>query len=94
LGGMYHPESVQHILNAQKERGPLTLDDAKQLDQEWAASRLAEFTRGHRGGRDMMAHIMQETPNNAATDSPDVRRARKEVERNPNSELKATSKNE
>lgn len=94
IGSMYHPDSVAHILNAQKERGPLTLNDAKVLDQEWAASRIAEFTRGQRGGRDMIAHIMQEAPNNAATDSPSVRRIRKEVDRNPNSELKASSYNE
>lgn len=94
IGPMYHPDSVAHILNAQKERGPLTLEDAKVLDQEWAASRIAEFTKGHRGGRDMIAHIMQEAPNNAPTDSPDIRKARKEVERNPKSELKAMSNHE
>lgn len=94
IGSMYHPDSVQHILNAQKERGPLTLQDAEKLDQEWAASRMAEFNRGQRGGRDILAHIMQEAPNKAATDSPNVRRARKEVDRNPNSELKASSYSE
>lgn len=94
IGSMYHPEAVAHILNVQKERGPLTLKDAEVLDQEWAASRMAEFNKGHRGGTAYLAHLMTESPNNAATDSPDVRRTRKEVDNNPNSELRAMSKNE
>lgn len=94
LSSRFHPEAVEHILTAQKERGPLTMKDAETLDQEWAASRIAAFNKGQRGGRDILTHLMEQAPNNAPTDSPDVRRTRKEVDRNPNSELKATSKHE
>lgn len=94
IGTLYHPDAVEHILSVQKERGPLTHSDAEKLDQEWAASRMAEFNKGHRGGRDLLAHLMEQAPNNAATDSPEVRRQRKEVDRNPNSELKAQSHGE
>lgn len=90
LSGLYHPEAVEHILNTQKERGPLTHKDAEVLDQEWAASRLAEFSKGHRGTTDYLAHIMSQAPNNAATSGADTRRARKEVSNNPSADLKVT----
>lgn len=90
IGTLYHPEAVEHILNTQKERGPLTHADAEKLDQEWAASRLAEFTKGHRGNTEYLAHIMSEAPNNASTDSPSVRRTRKDVESSDLSELRVT----
>lgn len=92
IGSMYHPDSVQHILNAQKERGPLTLQDAEKLDQEWAASRMAEFNKGHRAGRDMIAHIMQEAPNSNTPPNRtrDARRKIETIAQDPNSELKVT----
>lgn len=94
IATLYHPEAVEHILSVQQERGPLTHSDAEKLDQEWAASRIAAFNKGQRGGRDILAHLMEQAPNNAATDSPEVRRQRREVDRNPNSELKAVSRHE
>jgi len=66
LKANYHPEAIEYMLK--KHNGIVTPEQAETADQEWAAKRLQEFTRGHgRVNNEIAEHLMQEPPLGAGT---------------------------
>ena len=65
LTAAYHPDAVKYMLD--KHGNDITDDQAKSADQEWAANRAREFSRGQGRINEQSAEsIMQEPPLGAA----------------------------
>ena len=65
LTAAYHPDAVKYMLD--KHGNDITDDQAKSADQEWAANRAQEFSRGQgRVNAQSAESIMQEPPLGAA----------------------------
>ena len=65
LTAAYHPDAVKYMLD--KHGNDITDDQAKSADQEWAANRAQEFSRGQgRINEQSSESIMQEPPLGAA----------------------------
>jgi len=65
LNNNYHPDSVKFML--EKHGKGITREQAESADQEWAATRSQEFSRGlSRGDSQSVEAIMQEPPLGAA----------------------------
>jgi hypothetical protein len=65
LEANYHPDSVKFII--EKHGYGATPEQAEAADQEWAAKRLQEFSKGQgRVNSETAEHLMQEPPLGAA----------------------------
>lgn len=61
LKANYHPDAIEYMLK--KHNGVVSMAQAKEADQEWAANRAQEFARGQGRINEQTAEsIMQEPP--------------------------------
>ena len=61
LKANYHPEAIEYMLK--KHNGVVSMAQAKEADQEWAANRAKEFARGQGRINEQSAEsLMQEPP--------------------------------
>jgi hypothetical protein len=65
LKANYHPDAIEYMLK--KHNGVVSMAQAKEADQEWAANRAQEFARGQGRVNEQTAEsLMQEPPLGAA----------------------------